>query len=80
MIDCEIHGVAGLDVPIRARFAILPRIGEQILIHVETPGGPNSSGMRSFTVKRILHVDLNVWKKDAASNVQLWVERDALSL
>ena len=68
MIYCEIWMASGDIAAVNARFTVLPRIGEQVVISLDD----NSAKM--FVVKRIVHVDLNVHGNDAKPSIQLWVE------
>jgi hypothetical protein len=75
-IDCEIwthpiwmhHSGARHESPLNARFAVLPRIGEQIKISI------HGITQEQFVVTSILHTDLDLHGNDARPSVQLWVE------
>ena len=51
-----------------ARFAVLPRIGEEIIVSLD------GTSSRKFLVTKIIHIDLDVHGKDSRPSVQLWVK------
>ncbi len=67
MVDCEVR-IEANGVSFNAAFAILPRIGEEVVVK------PDDDAASVFLVKRVVHVDLAVHGKQARPSVQLWVE------
>ena len=68
MVECEVWLKSANVDCIIAKFAVVPRIGEQVIVPID----PDHAKL--YIVQRIRHVDLNVHGNVAGPTIQLWVE------
>lgn len=67
MVECEVW-LKSADVDcVNAKFTVVPRIGEQIVIPID------SDHAKLCVVQRVMHVDLDVHGNAARPTIQLWV-------